>query len=145
MVPKPFPFMRLGLANIPILLSLALLPPRTILLITLFKVLGQGLINGTLFSYIFIFSFSGSFASTFIMIGAKKLFKKHISFLGISVLGALASNGVQILLAYLILFGNTALLIGPPLLIIGLASSIILGLFAAKFSKESRWFKEQLK
>lgn len=144
MVPKPLPFMRLGLANLPILLSLAILPPRTVLVITLFKVLGQGLINGTLFSYIFIFSLSGSFASTLVMLGARKLFKSHISVVGISVLGALASNIIQIGLAYIILFGNTALLIGPPLLIIGLVSSIILGLFALKFSARSRWFKEQL-
>ncbi len=55
LIPKPLPFMRIGLANLPVLLSLVLLPVRGTALVVFLKVLGQGLINGTLFSYIFVF------------------------------------------------------------------------------------------
>jgi heptaprenyl diphosphate synthase len=44
MVPKPLPFMRLGLANLPILIALVLFRPRQVLLLTLYKVIGQGLL-----------------------------------------------------------------------------------------------------
>lgn len=76
-IPKPLPFMRLGLANLPIILSLTVFEKRDILLLTLLKVFGQALISGTLFSYIFLFSAVGSFASTFSMIFVFSLFEKE--------------------------------------------------------------------
>ena len=51
LIPKPLPFIRLGLANLPILIALFLLPPKFIFLLIGLKILGQGLVNGTLFSY----------------------------------------------------------------------------------------------
>ena len=55
LIPKPIPFMRLGLANLPLLISLSFLTPGQIMLLTLIKVLGQGLVNGTLFLMFFSF------------------------------------------------------------------------------------------
>ena len=60
MIPKPLPFLRLGLANIPILLAIDILPLPAYSVLVLLKILGQGLIGGTLFSYIFLFSAAGS-------------------------------------------------------------------------------------
>ena len=62
-IPKPLPFMRLGLANLPVLIGLETLAPPAFLLLVLLKVIGQALIMGTLFSHIFILSFCGSIAS----------------------------------------------------------------------------------
>jgi len=50
LIPKPFPFFRLGLANLPILLSLSIFNPADVLLLVALKVIGQGLVNGTLAS-----------------------------------------------------------------------------------------------
>ena len=61
-IPKPLPFMRLGLANMPLVLALYVFGAKEILLLVLLKILGQGFITGTLFSYIFLFSAAGSFA-----------------------------------------------------------------------------------
>ena len=55
-IPKPLPFMRLGLANMPLVLALYVFGAKEILLLVLLKILGQGFITGTLFSYIFLFS-----------------------------------------------------------------------------------------
>jgi heptaprenyl diphosphate synthase len=144
LIPKPLPFMRLGLANLPILLSLALFTPRNIMLLIGLKVLGQGLVNGTLFSYIFLFSAAGSFCSGIVMIVAAKICKQKISLVGICVLGALASNTVQLFIARHLIFGASAYVIGPPFLLIGLISAVILGIFAEKFAAQSRWYNQLL-
>ena len=144
-IPKPLPFMRLGIANMGIMLVLYVLPIRQVLFLTLIKVLLQALISGTFFSYIFLFSFFGSFASVFAMILCKNLFKTKISFLGICLSGALANNLCQILLSYLMIFRSSTSYIAPILLISGFISSLVLGLFTQNFAKNSIWYDELLK
>ena len=140
-IPKPVPFMRIGLANLPILLALEILQIRYILLLILLKVLGQGLVHGTMFSYVFLFSLAGSFTSGLIMILLKKVFRSAISLIGLSIFGALASNIVQILLARVLVFGDSVWIIVPPFLIVGTVSSTILGIFARLYSEKSTWFR----
>lgn len=139
-IPKPLPFMRLGIANMGIMLALYVLPIRQVLLLTLIKVLLQALISGTFFSYIFLFSFLGSFSSVFAMVLCKNIFNSKISFLGICLSGALANNLCQILLSYLIIFRSSTSYIAPILLISGFISSLILGIFTQKFVKNSIWY-----
>lgn len=54
-IPKPLPFMRLGLANMPLVLALYVFGAKEILLLVLLKILGQGFITGTLFHIFFCF------------------------------------------------------------------------------------------
>lgn len=144
LIPKPFPFFRLGLANLPILISLIIFKPKDIILLIILKIFGQGLITGTLFSYIFIFSASGAIASGAVMILFVMLFKSSITLVGISIAGALASNAVQILFARLFIFGDSVKYIAPPLLIMGFVSSFIMGLMADKFIKKSSWLESRI-
>ena len=139
MLPKPLPFMRLGLANLPILIGLGIFSPRQVLVLTLYKVIGQGLIQGTLFSYVFVFSAAGSFAGSLAMIAMHELLGPRVSLVGISVCGAFAGNLVRLVLARYIIFGPQVWLMAPPFLILGLVSSILLGGFAAVFMARSRW------
>ena len=141
MVPKPFPFMRLGLANLPILIALGIFSPRRVLLLTLYKVIAQGLVQGTLFSYIFLFSVTGSFAASLAMIGAHRFLGQRVSLIGVSVLGAFVGNMVRLYLARYVLFGDQVWIIAPPFLIMGLVSSILIGVFSAAFAAKSRWLK----
>lgn len=140
-IPKPIPFMRLGIANMGIMLSLYVLPIRQVLFLTLIKVFLQALISGTFFSYIFVFSLIGSFSSVFAMLFCKYIFKSKISFLGICLSGALANNLSQILLSYLMIFKSSTSFIAPILLISGFISSIVLGTLTQKFVKDSSWYK----
>ena len=144
-IPKPLPFMRLGIANMGIMLALYVLPIRQVLFLTLIKVLLQALISGTFFSYIFLFSFFGSFSSVFAMILCKNLFKSKISFLGICLSGALANNLCQILLSYLMIFRSSTSYIAPILLISGFISSLVLGIFTQNFAKNSIWYDSLIK
>jgi heptaprenyl diphosphate synthase len=140
MIPKPVPFLRVGIANLPILASLDLLPLPLLLLVVLLKVLGQGLIGGTLFSYVFLFSAVGSFASAFSMLLFHRLFASRVSLVGIAILGALFSNTAQIVLARLLIFGEGAWLIAPPFLALGTVTAALLGAFAERFTQKSVWF-----
>ncbi|MFQ3619697.1 MAG: Gx transporter family protein, partial [Spirochaetales bacterium] len=134
LIPKPLPFFRLGLANLPILLALAQARPLFILQLVGLKIVGQALVNGTLFSYIFVFSTAGSLASGLAMLAASRIPGRYISLIGISILGALASNLVQILLARYFLLGEGAWLIGPPFLGLGILTGCVLGYSATKIA-----------
>ncbi len=105
-IPKPLPFMRLGLANMPIIIGILVLRPKHLFFLVLLKVIGQGFITGTFFSYIFLFSLAGSFASACIMLAASKMFKNNIGPIGISLLGSLANAFSQIVLSDMLLFGD---------------------------------------
>jgi uncharacterized membrane protein len=138
-IPRPIPFMRIGLANLPVLLALGTFDAPHVLLLVALKVLGQGFVAGTLFSYVFLFSAAGSLAAGLAMIGASRLGGRHVSLVGVSVMGALASNLVQVLLAVALVFGEGGWLIGPPFVAVGTVSAIALGLFARAFEGTSTW------
>ncbi len=137
--PKPVPFFRIGLANLPILLSLNILPFPYLMLLALLKVLGQGLINGTLASYVILFSFSGTFLSLFAMYSVRRI--PGLSFIGISIIGAVFSNAAQVTLSILIVFGSNAGYIIPYFFTIGLISGTAMGIFANWFSVRSAWYQ----
>ena len=143
-IPKPLPFLRLGLANLPVILALYLLPRRKILLLVIFKILAQGVISGTIFSYVFIFSACGSFSSAIAMMGTYSLsYKRNFaSAVGISLFGSLTSTFFQLVLARFLLFGENIKFIAPILLISGLITGLALGVFAEFFMQKSKWFKE---
>ncbi|MDC7250060.1 MAG: Gx transporter family protein [Sphaerochaetaceae bacterium] len=140
MIPKPVPFMRLGLANLPIILALGIFTYKEYFLLLLLKVLGQGLISGTIFSYIILFSLAGSLSSAIFMLLIFTLFKDKVSRVGISLGGALASAISQLFISRLILFKEATYVIAPLFLFSGLISSIILGIFANEFIVKSKWY-----
>ena len=139
MIPKPLPFLRIGLANLPLLLALDLFPVSHFFLLLGIKILGQSLIQGSLFSFTFLLSLSGSLASGLVMLGARRLFRRSTTLIGISILGAMASNLVQLTLARYLVFGRSAWMIAPPFLLVGLISSSILGYLAQVYKQRSTW------
>ena len=141
MIPKPMPFIRIGLANLPLLLALDIFSFRKFFLLAFIKVLGQALISGTLFSYIFLFSIAGTFASAFAMFFLHRVLgRKCISFIGIGTLGAIVSNVTQLALAYIFIFGESVMYIAPPFLAVGIITGIVLGLFCELFTRQSKWY-----
>jgi len=130
LIPKPLPFCKLGLANLPLLLILSRWDWGGYLLVVTLKLLGSLLVGGTLFSPIALITASGGIASALAMKGLDSLCKERISFVGISVMGALASNLVQLASASLLVYGTSIWAVAPLLCSIGLASGIILGFLA---------------
>jgi len=76
MIPKPLPFLRIGLANMPLMLALDIFPFSAFMLLVCIKVIGQALITGTLFSYVFLFSLVGSFLSALLMFALRRILEK---------------------------------------------------------------------
>ena len=142
LIPKPFPFMRIGLANMPLIVALDILSVKKFALLVFIKILGQGLITGSLFSYVFIFSLAGTLASgTAMYLLRRCLGPRRIGFIGISTAGAFLSNGVQLALAGFFIFGEGAKFIAPPLLGAGVLTGMVLGLFCEIFIARSAWYR----
>ena len=140
-IPKPLPFLRLGLANLPVIIALFIMPTRDIYKLILLKIMGQALITGTLFSYIFLFSAAGSLASGLTMLGVHRILRNRISCIGLSLAGAAANNIAQLIVAHLILFGSATRYIASILLISGAVTGLILGIFTQMFTERSKWFR----
>jgi len=140
MIPKPMPFMRLGIANLPLMLALDILPFPTFLVLIGIKVLGQALITGTLFSYIFLFSLAGTGLAAISMYILRRSLKGRVSFIGVGTLGAMMSNISQMALAWFFLFGNSVRFIAPPFFGAGLITGIALGVFCEIFVRRSTWY-----
>jgi heptaprenyl diphosphate synthase len=141
LIPKPLPFMRIGLANLPLLLALNMFGTKDFFVLALLKVLGQGIIGGTLFSYVFVFSAAGTGASAAVMWLLHRLWgNRGLGFAGLGCAGAMASNGMQLLLARYWLFGPAFRYLVPPFLASGFMSGIALGLLCAYFCRHSRWY-----
>lgn len=141
MIPKPVPFFRIGLANLPIILGIDLFSFPAFVLLLVIKVLGQALISGTLFSYIILFSAIGTFSSGLLMYAMRKIPRKTISFMGISLAGAFVSNSLQFLLAVLLMFGKSAVYVIPPVFSLGTLTALFLGWFASEFEIQSVWYQ----
>jgi heptaprenyl diphosphate synthase len=145
LIPRPLPFMRIGLANLPLILALDLFSPGSFALLVLIKITGQALITGTLFSYVFVFSLAGSSVSALIMYGLRRILgKNRISFIGLGVCGAVFSNLVQLVLARSFVFGQGVRFLAPLFLASGLITGGGLGFFCEAFAARSRWFRRAL-
>ncbi len=143
-IPKPLPFMRLGLANMPIIIAIFLLKPRQILFLVLLKVIGQGFITGTFFSYIFVFSLFGSFAACFAMMIVHRIGKTYVSSVGISISGSLANAAVQIFLSEIVLYGDATQYIAPILTISASVTGFFLGMCTTVFLEKSQWYIQRM-
>jgi heptaprenyl diphosphate synthase len=143
LIPKPLPFFRLGLANLPLLLAVKL-PFNAFITLAAVKIVASALFQGSLFSQTFFFSCAGTAASALVMWALGRLPPRLISRIGMGAAGALLSNAAQILLARFFILGKGAFLIAPPLLLMGTLSGGALGVFAEKFSRRSLWYRAVL-
>jgi heptaprenyl diphosphate synthase len=141
MIPKPVPFFRIGLANVPLMIALDLFSWKFFALLALLKVLGQALITGTLFSYVFLLSLVGTCSSALAMyLLTRPPVRNRIGFAGIGVSGAMVSNISQLGLARFFILGEGVKFLLPPFLISGMITGIALGLFCEVFTSRSRWY-----
>ena len=132
LLPKFFPFFKIGLGNIVILLALTLDFP-SFLLLTIIKALSSSIMGGTLISPFFLISLSQSVISGLIMYFFFKIRSKWLSIYGISIIGSSVSSLVQIILSTLYLGQETLRFLGP-MLIFALFSGIITAILS-KFLK----------
>lgn len=118
------PGVKLGLANIVILVILYELGIVEAIIVNLLRVLVVGLVRGTFLSMGFLMSLSGAVLSLTIMIVFYLLIKRF-SIIGVSVIGSIFHVSGQILIAMLYL-GTAYIVLYLPIIAI---SAIITGVF----------------
>ncbi len=123
LIPHPVPGLRLGLANIITLIALINLGFASSLEITILRTILSSFMMGTFMSPGFILSFTAGVMSTLTMGFLYWLAhgrKQHVlSIVGISILGALVHNIVQLCLAYFLLVRHAGIFVFLPWLSIG--------------------------
>ncbi len=132
-VPKPFPFMKLGLANVVVLLLLVSGNFRYAFLVVIGKTIAGGFLSGLLLSPTTLLSLSGSVASLCVMTLFMRS-KINFSIIGLSILGAVSHNLIQIVVVRFILIKeNTIFYLTPLLIIMGIVTGIVIGYIAKLF------------
>ncbi len=141
LIPKPFPFFKLGLANLILMISLLVLSKKEFILLVLIKVFVNSFLSGTLLSPIFIISLSSSLTSGLIMMLLYSLLykRKIISFIGISILSALSYNLLLLKTSSMFLFSPSIWYLSFPLILTGFISSLIIGILLEINIKNSKF------
>lgn len=120
------PGVKLGLANLVVLICLYSFPAKYAFLISGMRVLLAGLLFGNMFSV--LYSLAGAFLSLVVMLLAKKLIKLGI--LGVSILGGIFHNVGQLLVAIAVVSNYRIGYLFPYLLLSGILTGAIIGFIA---------------
>lgn len=118
------PGVKLGLANLVVLICLYSFPAKYAFLISGMRVLLAGLLFGNMFSI--LYSLAGAFLSLVVMLFAKKSFKLGI--LGVSVLGGVFHNVGQLLVAITVVSNYRISYLFPYLMLSGILTGAIIGI-----------------
>jgi len=126
------PWFRPGLGNIATILALLVYGFGDAIKVTLLRVVLGALILGRLFTPVFVFAISGGLASALFMALMLRYTKNMFGPVGISVLGAVVHNMVQLLIAYLFFVKSVEMFIFIPVFFAtGIITGNITGLIAA--------------
>jgi heptaprenyl diphosphate synthase len=98
MIPKPIPWIKLGLANIVTLALLVCAGWRVALAAHMLRIVIGSLFRGGLFTPFFLLSLSGGAVSFLVMWPAVRWAMPYLGFIGVSLLGALGHNFTQLFL-----------------------------------------------
>ena len=130
MVPKPLPFLRIGLANIPSVISILRFGWLRTLELNVTRALAVAMVTGTVGTPTFILSLAGASVSATVMGIVYGLFRGRISPIGVSVSGAVTSLWTQLIAASIILHDIPLQNLIPPLTIWGVLSGLLVGVLA---------------
>jgi len=134
-IPKPLPFMKIGLSNVMIVYMLFSDLVSEALIVTLAKTVVGGFITGTLFNPTTLMSFSGGILAYIFMLFFMRS-KIPFSVIGISIIGAVMHNIGQLLTVNLLLIKDQKILyLFPILLLLALVTGLFTGYAACLLLK----------
>lgn len=122
------PGMKLGLANLVIVIGFYFLKPQEVLLISLVRILMMGYMFGNGMSI--IYSLAGGMLSFLVMLMLKKL--GNLSIIGISIAGGVFHNVGQLAAAAIVLGNKAVLYYFPALLVSGVVTGLLIGILSKK-------------
>ncbi len=130
-LPSPLPWLRLGIANVAIVLALDELGGLGALAVLLLKLIIGSIVTGRFLTPFFFFGTVGGGLSLLVMVLIRILGKKKLSVVGISCAGGAFHNLGQLAVAQLLLSPNISLLrLLPILTLIGTITGTTIGLLA---------------
>lgn len=118
------PGLKLGLANIIILIVLYMFSFKDALYVSLLRIILVGILRTGLFSMTFFFSLGGAILSLCSMFIAKKT---RLSIIGVSIVGSIFHSIGQILVAILIIKNMYIIYYVPWLLLFSIPTGILVG------------------
>ncbi len=128
-VPRPFPWMKLGLGNITTLLCLYMYGIKDASLVTGVRIFFGGLFSGSFLGPTFILSLGGAIVSLTAMSLVEKRLGRYFSPVGVSVFGALGHNIAQLVLAYLVIIKSVKIIfLLPMFLLSSVGTGAIIGI-----------------
>lgn len=127
-LPIPFPGIKLGLANLVIVILLYRNGFKDAFTISMLRNILNGLTFGSLFS--FFYSLAGSVISLVVMELLKEKKHPHFSTVGVSIVGGICHNIGQFVVAACLVGSSAILLYFPFLYFAGLLAGALIGIFA---------------
>ena len=125
------PGVKLGLANLIIVIALYKMRLREVYLLSIVRVLLSGFIFGNYFSI--IYSFAGGLLSLTVMAVFKR--KDGFSIMGISIAGGVFHNVGQLIVAMLVVETFSVAYYVPVLLIAGMITGLLIGIVSNEMLK----------
>lgn len=122
------PGMKLGLANLVIVIGFYFLKPQEVLLISLVRIFMMGYMFGNGMSI--IYSLAGGMLSFLIMLMLKKI--GNFSIIGISIAGGVFHNVGQLIAAMIVLENVAVFYYFPALLISGVVTGFLIGILSKR-------------
>lgn len=134
-IPVFVPGVKLGLANVIILIMLYEFKPTEALVVNISRIVLVGVMRGNIFTPTFMMSFSGGILSFIIMFIFSRF--KFFSVVGVSVLGSISHCIGQILMAMILL--GTQAVIGylPFIMILSIVTGVFSGILTMSYLKRS--------
>ncbi|MBQ0059325.1 MAG: Gx transporter family protein [Lachnospiraceae bacterium] len=126
-IPFPVPGMKLGLANLAIILVLYLYSWREALLVSVVRILLSGFLFGNVMSI--AFSLAGGFLSLLLMALIKKT--KWLPMMGISMIGGVTHNLGQLIVAMIVLQTTKIGYYFAALMVTGAITGLLIGLLGS--------------
>ncbi|MBE6151736.1 MAG: Gx transporter family protein [Firmicutes bacterium] len=121
------PGIKLGLANVIVLIVLYLYSFKDAMYISILRVLLVGILRTGIFSVSFFFSFGGAVLSVLIMWLVKKT---RLSIIGVSIIGAISHSIGQILIAIILIKNFYIVYYIPWLLLFSVPTGILTGIIS---------------
>ena len=136
LIPKPLPWLRLGLSNAVVLCVIVIFGLKYGLLVSIFRTTVGSLLTGMFLNPFFFFGLLGGVASACVMWGSYAIGKKCFSLIGISIIGALTHNITQLLLAYIMYIKRVEVFyLLPVFILLSVITGIITGVGAIYLKK----------
>lgn len=129
------PGVKLGLANIIILIMLYEMKPTEALLVDLLRILLASLLRGNLLSPTFFMALSGGIISFLTMFLFTKI--KCFSPIGVSVIGAVSHTAGQIVVAILLLHTTKVVYYLPFIALLSIVTGVLNGILVKVYLKRS--------